>query len=155
MNDASKLTIRPAVAADVPAVVAMLADDRLGQLRDAPGASLHPGYLAAFHAIGESPNDELYVAEMDGAPAGCFQLTFLPGLSSQGQLRGQIESVRVASALRGAGIGRQMIAWAIERCRAKGCGVVQLTTNVARTDAQRFYRSLGFEASHVGMKLKL
>ena len=147
--------IRPAVAADVQAIVAMLADDSLGALREMPGASLHPAYLVAFHAIEASPNDELHVAELDGALAGCFQLSFLPGLSNRGRMRGQIEAVRVASALRGAGIGRQMITWAVERCRAKGCGLVQLTTNVVRTDAQRFYSSLGFEASHVGMKLAL
>ncbi len=155
MIDASRLIIRQAIPADVPAIVAMLADDSLGQLRETPGAALHPGYLIAFQAIEASPNDEQLVAELDGALAGCFQLSFLPGLSNRGRMRGQIEAVRVASALRGAGIGRQMITWAVERCRARGCGLVQLTTNVVRTDAQRFYRSLGFEASHIGMKLTL
>ena len=149
------LTIRPASAADLPAIVAMLADDSLGQLRESPGASLHPGYLAGFQAIQASPNDELHVAELDGALVGCFQLSFLPGLSNRGRMRGQIEAVRVASAQRGAGIGRQMITWAVERCRSRGCGLVQLTTNAVRTDAQRFYRSLGFEPSHVGMKMTL
>ena len=149
------LTIRPAVAADLPAVVAMLADDRLGQGREDASDTLHPAYAAAFEAIGASPNDELLVAELDGAVVGCFQLTFLPGLSNLGAWRSQIEGVRIASDRRGAGLGRQMILWAIERCRARGCRMVQLTSNAVRTDAQRFYRSLGFEASHVGMKLSL
>ena len=82
-------------------------------------------------------------------------MTFLPGLSHRGAWRGQIEGVRVAGPLRGSGIGRQMLAAAIELCRARGCLTVQLTTNAARTDAQRFYVSLGFQASHVGMKLTL
>jgi GNAT superfamily N-acetyltransferase len=45
--------------------------------------------------------------------------------------------------------------WVIARARERGCKLVQLTTNVARLDAQRFYRRLGFEPSHVGMKFKL
>ena len=149
------LSIRPAEAADLPAIVAMLADDRLGAAREDASEPLHPGYRAAFDAIGVNPNDALYVAEAGGALVGCFQLTFLPGLSQRGAWRGQIEGVRVSAGSRGTGLGGQMIAWAVERCREKGCRVVQLTTNAVRTDAQRFYRSLGFKGSHVGMKLDL
>ena len=154
------LTIRRAMPADLPAVVAMLADDRLGEAREDASEPLHPGYRAAFDTINASPNDALYVAEAGGAEAGgalvgCFQLTFLPGLSQRGAWRGQIEGVRVSAGSRGTGLGGQMIGWAVERCREKGCRVVQLTTNAVRTDAQRFYRSLGFKGSHVGMKLDL
>jgi GNAT superfamily N-acetyltransferase len=149
----ASLTIRPATLADLDAVIAMLADDTLGQTREVTVG--HPAYLAGFRAIEASPNDELLVAEEDGAVVGCFQLSFLPGLSNLGAWRGQIEAVRVASGRRGGGLGRQMMVWAIERCRARGCGMVQLTSNGVRTDAHRFYRSLGFEGSHLGMKLKL
>lgn len=48
-----------------------------------------------------------------------------------------------------------MFEWAIEQCRAQGCAMVQLTTDRARPDARRFYESLGFVASHDGMKLSL
>ena len=65
------------------------------------------------------------------------------------------EAVRVAAAQRGSGVGRAMMLWAIEQCRARGCGLVQLTTDKRRTAAQRFYASLGFEATHEGMKLSL
>jgi len=37
----------------------------------------------------------------------------------------------------------------------RGCRLAQLTTNRSRPDARRFYESLGFEASHEGMKLTL
>ena len=86
---------------------------------------------------------------------GCLQLTFIPGLSRAGMWRGQIEAVRVAAAQRGRGVGRAMLRWAIEQCRARGCGLVQLTTDKRRADAHRFYESLGFGASHEGMKLAL
>ncbi len=83
---------------------------------------------------------------------GTLQLTFIPGLARGGALRGQIEAVRVARSHRGAGLGRAMMNWAITECRARGCGLVQLTTDRSRTDAHRFYDGLGFVPSHVGYK---
>jgi GNAT superfamily N-acetyltransferase len=97
----------------------------------------------------------LAVAEQDGRVVGCLQISFIPGLSRLGMWRGQIEAVRVASGQRGSGLGKAMLAWAIEQCRARGCGLVQLTTDKRRPQAHRFYESLGFEASHEGMKLTL
>lgn len=90
-----------------------------------------------------------------GAVVGSLQLSFIPGLSLSGMWRGQIESVRIASTRRGGGLGHMMIEWAIEECRRRGCGLVQLTMNKSRQDALRFYRSLGFEATHEGFKLML
>ena len=48
-----------------------------------------------------------------------------------------------------------MFLWAIEQCRVRNCGLVQLTTDKSRPDALRFYESLGFVASHEGMKFAL
>jgi GNAT superfamily N-acetyltransferase len=45
--------------------------------------------------------------------------------------------------------------WAIEQARARACRLVQLTTDRRRSDALRFYESLGFHASHTGLKLPL
>ena len=115
----------------------------------------NPAYVAAFAAIGRDPNQMLAVVEQDGGVVGCLQLSFIPGLSRLGMWRGQIESVRIAAELRGSGLGRRMFEWAIEQCRARGCGLVQLTTDASRPQAHRFYESLGFAASHVGMKLAL
>ena len=146
---------RPATRADLPAIVAMLADDMLGQSREVITDPIDPRYLAGFDAIEANPNETLVVADQGGRVVGCLQLTFLPGISHLGAWRGQVEGVRVAADLRGSGIGRQMLGWAVGQCRAKGCTTVQLTTNTARVDAQRFYKTLGFKASHVGMKLTL
>lgn len=146
---------RPATQDDLPAIVALLADDALGRTREDPSLPLRAAYLDAFAAITRDPNQLLAVAEADGVVVGCLQITFIPGLSRIGLWRGQIESVRVASGWRGKGLGQRMIAWAIERCRERGCGVVQLTSDVRRLDAHRFYERLGFEKTHVGMKLDL
>ena len=147
--------IRTATAADLPAIVGLLVDDALGATRDSVTATLDPGYEKAFAAIDQDPNNRIVVMEADSRIIGCLQLTFLPGLSFKGMWRGQVESVRIASDLRGRGLGHTLFQWAIDECRKRGCGVVQLTTNAVRTEAQRFYVSLGFQHTHAGMKLKL
>ena len=154
MNDpnSTSITIRKAVRNDLDAIVAMLADDNLGRQREDPGPPINEKYVTAFAVIDADPNQFLAVAEMGGAVVGCLQLTFIPGLSRLAMWRGQIESVRIASNARGIGLGRQLFEWAIEECRARGCGLVQLTTDKRRRDALGFYESLGFEASHEGMK---
>jgi ribosomal protein S18 acetylase RimI-like enzyme len=146
-----EMTCRRAAAGDLPAIVALLADDALGSGREDPSLPPNRDYLAAFAAIERDPNQLMAVVEQDGAVVGCLQLSFIPGLSR----RGQIESVRIATAHRGSGLGRQVFAWAIEECRRRGCGLVQLTTDKSRPEARRFYESLGFVASHEGMKLAL
>lgn len=148
------LTFRKAVETDLPALVAMLADDDLGARRETALGDLAP-YRRAFDDINADANQFLCVVETDGHILGMLQLTFIPGLSHIGAKRGQIESVRVARAHRGAGIGRALLDWAIAQCRAQDCKMVQLSTHKTRADAHRFYDSLGFEASHLGFKLRL
>ncbi|WP_454673820.1 N-acetyltransferase family protein [Achromobacter pestifer] len=149
------LLFRRARTEDLPHIVALLADDELGATREDASVPPNPRYVAAFAAINQDSNQFLAVVEQDSHLVGCLQLSFIPGLSRQGQWRGQIESVRIASSSRGHGLGRAMFEWAIEQCRIQGCGLVQLTTDRARPDARRFYESLGFTASHDGMKLSL
>ena len=96
-----EIEIRRARAADVPAIVAMLADDALGRARETPGA---PAYAAAFAAIEADANQLLAVLVADGAVAGTLQLSFIPGLS-HGE-RGAARSRRSASRRRIAGPGR-------------------------------------------------
>jgi GNAT superfamily N-acetyltransferase len=151
----SNLLIRDAGLMDLPTIVAMLADDDKGRVRETIGERLDAGYGMAFAAIDTDPNQRLLVAELDGAIVGTLQLSFLPGLSFRGAWRGQIEAVRIASRLRGQGLGGEMILWAIERCRERGCRMVQLTTHASRERAHAFYERLGFERSHIGMKLHL
>lgn len=152
---ARDIVFRAATRADLPAIVAMLADDHLGQSREDPSLPLDQRYLEAFAAIQADKNQLLAVAERDDEVVGTVQLSFIPSLSRRGSRRGQIENVRVATTLRGQGVGKAMIAWSIEQCRTRGCGLVQLTSDKSRTDAIRFYESLGFAAGHEGLKLTL
>lgn len=152
---APELEFRAARPADLPAMVRMLADDVLGASRERPSDPLPESYGKAFDAIERDPNNELIVAEMNGKVVGMLQLTFIPGISRQGSWRALIEAVRVDSTLRSAGVGRKLIARAIDRARERGCAMVQLTSDKQRADAIRFYQSLGFVASHEGLKLAL
>ena len=149
------VSFRPAVASDLPGIVAMLADDELGRQREDPSTPLNPKYHDSFTAIDRDPNQILAVVEDKGILVGCLQLTFVPGLSRLGMWRGQIESVRIATGNRGEGLGRKMLEWVIAECRERGCGLVQLTTDKSRADAYQFYEALGFTASHEGLKLTL
>ncbi|MFJ2194231.1 GNAT family N-acetyltransferase [Kitasatospora sp. NPDC087861] len=150
MND---LTIRRATEADLPAIVAMLADDPLGATRESSD-DLAP-YLDAFARIDGDPHQHLVAAERAGRTVGTLQLTVVPGLSRKGSTRTIIEGVRIHADERGTGLGTELIEWAIERARELGADLVQLTSDATRTDAHRFYERLGFVPSHLGFKLQL
>ena len=155
MSHPAALQFRRARRSDLDAIIALLADDVLGSQREDASIPAAACYVRAYDAIERDPNQYLAVAQRDGGVVGCLQLTFIPGLSRRGLWRAQIESVRVAAQERGAGTGRALFEWAIAQCREHGCGMVQLTTDKTRGDARRFYESLGFVATHEGMKLEL
>ncbi|MET9089678.1 GNAT family N-acetyltransferase [Streptomyces sp. NPDC004237] len=147
------LEIRAAVAEDIPAIVAMLADDPLGARRESPD-DLAP-YLSALERLSADPHQRLVVAVREGRVVGTLQLTIIPGLSRRGATRSIIEAVRIHADERGGGLGTRFIEWAIDESRREGCQLVQLTSDQSRTDAHRFYERLGFTASHVGFKLEI
>lgn len=143
---------------DLPAIVRLLADDQLGQTRERAGTGpddLPAAYWRAFEAIAADARNLLVVAELDRRVVGTLQLTFIPSLTFVGGERAQIEAVHVDGRHRGRGLGGAMLRWAIERARERGCRLVQLTTDKRRPDALRLYESLGFQATHEGLKLRL
>jgi ribosomal protein S18 acetylase RimI-like enzyme len=150
-----KVSFTEARIEDLPAIVRLLADDPLGAKRERFANPLPASYLRAFEAIDADPNNELVVACQGTEVVGVLQLTFIPYLTYQGGWRALIEAVRIDSKHRSQGLGRTMFQWAIARSRERGCHLVQLTTDKSRADAKRFYESLGFAASHEGMKLFL
>jgi GNAT superfamily N-acetyltransferase len=147
------MIIRLAGPDDVPAIVALLADDPLGATREDAGDLA--AYRHAFEAVATQSGNLILVAAQAGKVIGCLQLTMIPGLSRRGMTRALIEGVRVAAGSRGLGVGERLIFHAIGLAREAGCGLVQLTSDNSRADAHRFYERLGFVASHVGFKLAL
>ncbi|UPG71101.1 GNAT family N-acetyltransferase [Roseomonas gilardii subsp. gilardii] len=149
---------RDATAADLPAIVRLMADDGFGAAREAasPDGALPASYGQAFAAIAALPGWSVIVAEdAQGRLVGCLQFMLLPHLSHQGGMRAQVESVRIASTHRGQGLGTALMNHAIDRARQAGCVMVQLTTHASREQARRFYEQIGFFATHCGMKITL
>jgi len=149
----SDLDIRRATADDLAEIVALLADDPLGAQRESPD-DLAP-YRTALGRLADDPNQHMMVAVHGGRVVGTLQLTVIPGLSRRGSTRSVIEGVRIHADERGSGLGTRLIQWAVDESRRQGCQLVQLTSDMSRTDAHRFYERLGFVAGHVGFKLAL
>ena len=147
------MNFRRATKNDVPYIVKIMADDKLGKFRENYREPLPESYYDAFEIINSDPNQELMVAENNTEIMGTFQLTFIPYLSFQGKLRAQIENVFVREDLTGQGIGKKIFEWAIERAKERNAHLLQLTSDKQRPRAIKFYEELGFIASHEGMKL--
>ena len=149
------ITFRKANRSDLFDIIKLLADDPIGQSRELVSDPIDDRYRSAFEAIERDSNQLMAVAVDADRVVGCMQLTFAPGLSRTGMWRGQIESVRIAPRHRGAGLGKRFFEWAFDRFRERGCNLVQLTSDKSRPDTIRFYETLGFKASHEGMKLSI
>jgi GNAT superfamily N-acetyltransferase len=150
------MNIRRAQFIDLPFIIALLANDKLGKRREDYRLPLPQKYNSAFDTINNDPNQELMLmVDSKQEIIGTFQLSFIPSLTYQGGLRAQIEGVRIHKQFRGKGLGRVLFEWAIARARDKGAHILQLTTDKQRPKAIRFYEDLGFVASHEGMKLSL
>ncbi|MBO6829834.1 GNAT family N-acetyltransferase [Allomuricauda sp.] len=148
------MKFRKASIKDVPNIVQMIADDALGSTREKYTIPLPQTYYDAYERIDSDQNQELTVVvnEKDEV-IGVFQMTFIPYLTYQGGVRAQIEGVRVHKSYRNQGVGKTIFQWAIQRAKERNAHLLQLTTDKKRPDAIRFYESLGFKASHEGMKM--
>lgn len=150
-----KVSIRTARREDVPALIRLFADDMLGGHADTTDPSALPAYLAAFDWIDDSMTHTIYLAEDDDEVVGTFQIVLGRSLSNRGATHLTVAAVQTRADMRGRGIGEAMMRYAIEKGRELGACQVKLTSNLARTDAHRFYRRLGFEQSHAGFTLLL
>jgi GNAT superfamily N-acetyltransferase len=146
--------LRRATEADADAIIALLADDPVSAARGDQAKPEDRGlYTSGLRAILASPENDLLVAEVDGAIVATFQLTLIPGMARRGALRLLVEAVRVRSDLRSAGLGSALMRWVTDSAApALDAALVQLTSDAARVDAHRFYERLGFVGSHRGFK---
>jgi GNAT superfamily N-acetyltransferase len=154
-NPTGTLTIRHAVGSDVPALVELLAAGAVpGSAEDKENTKDASPYRSALAEI-EAAGNAILVAEEQGVVVGMCQLLVFRHFQGRGGLCAELESVHVRSDRRARGIGSALVRVAVEAARARGCYRVQLTSNVVRDDAHRFYGRLGFEPTHVGFKLLL
>ncbi len=133
------MLVRPATEADLPAVLRLYET----ALEDPKILSLEAA-TALFHKMQAYPDYTLYVAETDAGLVGTFALLVMDNLGHFGTPSGVVEDVAVRPDQQGQGIGKQLMEFALARCREKGCYKLTLSSNLRRTDAHRFYESLGF-----------
>ncbi|GGK38398.1 GNAT family N-acetyltransferase [Nocardia camponoti] len=146
-------TVQRAERADVPDLVALLADDEISRTREVADLAR---YEEAFDAITRDQVHYLAVVRDEAnVIVGTMQLTIIPGLSRGGTTRLQIEGVRVAAAHRGLGIGTAMLEWAHIHGRNRGATLAQITTDRLRERAHTFYARLGYANDHIGLKRAL
>ena len=151
----NELVFRKATRADVPVIVAMLANDPLGRTRERVDDPLPQSYYDAFEAIDANSRSQLIVVEKNGRTVATMQLDFVPCLTHQGGERMLIEAVHVVESERGKGIGKAMMRWALDQGRERGAHTAQLTSHKSRARAHAFYERLGFVASHTGFKREI
>lgn len=146
--------VRRARREDVPAMVALLADDEFGAEREDTGD--HTRYEKVLDLLSRDRTHLLaVVTDEAGRVVGTEQLTIIPGLSRAGTTRLQIEGVRIARTERSGGLGTAMLEWAHEHGRTRGATLAQLATDASRTRAHAFYERLGYAPSHIGYKRAL
>jgi acetyltransferase len=92
------------------------------------------------------PDRLLLAAVEDGVVVGTVQL--VRASAENGRHRAEIQRLAVRADRRGSGIGRALLAEAVERARALGLRLVWLTTHDG-TDASGFYETAGW--SRVGV----
>ncbi len=149
------VAIRPAKRGDLADIVRLFAADDLHLAQNPDSSAVTDGHVAAFSAIAANPDNQVYVAEVAGHIVGTFQLTFIRQLSYGGCLVAQVESVFVDPGARSTGVGASMMQFARAVAERRGALRLQLTSNLKRERAHRFYERLGYRATHKGMKLYL
>jgi GNAT superfamily N-acetyltransferase len=151
-DPAGNVVVRDAVNEDIPRIVELFTHGSLVEGKEDP-TDVAP-YRSALAEIDRGPGSVL-VAEVEGQLVGVCQLIVFRHLQNRGGLCAEVESVHVHPDQRRHGIGAVLMGVAVQRARELGCYRVQLTSNVARPEAHRFYERLGFEPSHRGFKLNL
>ena len=148
-------SIRPAVINDLPEIISLLQNDKLGKNRQLDFHENEETYVQAFENIIQDPYQHLMVLQETESQEviGTLQLSFIQYLTYSGGLRAQIEAVRVNAEYREKGLGKLLVHWAVRKARQEGAHLVQLTSDLQRPEAIKFYENLGFKHSHAGMKL--
>ncbi|HWJ75759.1 MAG TPA: GNAT family N-acetyltransferase [Kaistia sp.] len=144
------LTLRKAVEADLPALLALYGQPSFNNGRTVTLDEAR----AIFARMALYPDFAVYLAEQDGEIVGTFALMLIDNIAHWGTPTALVENVVVAEAHQGGGIGRWMMREAFRLAAEKGAYKVALSSNLRSEKAHRFYESLGFEKYGFSFKLE-
>jgi aminoglycoside 6'-N-acetyltransferase I len=141
-----QVSVRPARPGDVPALVHLF--EQLGYTTDEPTlrAQLDHFGRGGAHAL---------VAELSSLTlAGLATVTVHPRLYSRTP-SAQLTALVTDREARRHGVGRALTRAAAELAREAGCEKLYVRTNRRRQESPPFYRSLGFQETHLTFDLPL
>ena len=136
-----EIKIRTAASADIPQILELYSElhphDEAIDLNTA---------TATFEQA--TCNDIVYfVADDGGRVVGTCYIAIIPNITKQCSAIGFIENVVTAADCRRCGIGRKLMNAAVEYAKTHGCYKAMLSSGNSRTDAHKFYESIGFDGN--------
>jgi ribosomal protein S18 acetylase RimI-like enzyme len=140
------VTVRPARQSDVPALVQLF--EQLGYATD------EPTLRAQLEQFGRGGAFALVAELSTHALAGLATVAVHPRLYSRAP-SAQLTALVTDRAARRHGVGRALTRAAADIAREAGCEKLYVRTNRRRQESPPFYRSLGFEDTHLTFDLPL
>ena len=138
------LIVREATEADLPGVLALYGQSGL----DNDAVLTVAQAREVFQLFARYPSYRLFVACEPAFPdtvIATYALLVMHNLAHSGTPSAIAEDVVVAPDRQGQGIGRQLMAHALQQARDAGCYKLALSSNAKRQAAHAFYESLGFQ----------
>ncbi len=136
---------------DLPRVLSLYAEEDMDD-----GNVLPIGYAEAiFDKMQSYPNYKIYIAKYTDEIVGTFSLSIMDNIAHMGQSSGLVEDVVVEKSMRSKGIGRKMMEYALEICRKNNCYKMNLSSNLKREKAHKFYEKLGFKKHGYSFSIEL
>lgn len=136
----SDTIVRPAESHDLNGVLALY---RHLHAVDAPADPA--AVTATWAALLQSGLTTVMVADVGGVLVSSCMIAIIPNLTRGARSFGVIENVVTDPDYRCHGLGRRVLAAALERAWAAGCYKVMLATGSQRPETLRFYAGAGFE----------
>ncbi len=135
------IEVRPADPGD-----SVVVQELLGQLGYAFTVEEVRARLVLLAASGTDP---VLLATEDGKAVGLIAIHCATMVHHRRPVA-RITALVVRDDVRGKGIGRILVDAGANLARQAGCGHMELTTAVHRTESQAFYKALGFTAGSLG-----
>lgn len=132
--------LREARRDDLPAVLSLMRQLNPDDPELAPDVA-----ESVFHAITGTPGLHLLALEEDGEIVATTSLAIIPNLTRAGRSNAIIENVVVERSRRGAGLGKLLMAGALELAWEAGCHKAMLGTGSRTPATHAFYRACGFD----------